>query len=113
MQKSVMALTKERGELDMKRMHTENELRQCLHAKQTLEMDKDILQKDVASLQKQLDDKSDALRQSWSDANFKVILNSNSDAQLVAVHQTQCKSCHDRPVCFRHHTHTSHASNSC
>ena len=68
-----MALTKERGELDMRRMQAENELRQCQHAKQTLEMEKDILQKDVVSLQKQLDDKSDALRQSWSDASAKVI----------------------------------------
>ncbi len=67
-----MELTKERGELDMKRMHTENELRQSQHAKQSLGMEKGILQKDVASLQTQLADKSESLRQSWTDANTKV-----------------------------------------
>ena len=72
-----MALTKERGELDMRRMQAENELRQSQHAKQTLEMEKDILQKDVTSLQKQLDDKSDSLRQSWSVASSKVITQSS------------------------------------
>ena len=66
-----MELTRERGNLDMKRMHAENELRQCQHAKQTLELEKDILQKDVTSLQSQLDDKSEGLRQSWTDANAK------------------------------------------
>ena len=72
MQDTVMTLTKERGDLDMKRMHSENELRQCQHAKQSLEMEKDILQKDVALLHTQLDDKSESLRQSWSAANAKV-----------------------------------------
>jgi hypothetical protein len=56
----------------MKRMHAENELRQCQHARQTLEVEKDILQKDVASLQTQLADKSQSLRQSWADATAKV-----------------------------------------
>ena len=56
----------------MKRMHAENELRQCQHARQTLEVEKDLLQKDVASLQTQLADKSESLRQSWADANAKV-----------------------------------------
>ena len=69
-----MELTRERGDLDMKRMHAENELRQCQHARQSLELEKDILQRDVASLQTQLDDKSEGLRQSWKDANFKVTL---------------------------------------
>ena len=67
-----MELTKERGDLDMKRMHTENQLRQCQHGKQSLELEKDLLQKDVALLQSQLDDKSESLRQSWNDANAKV-----------------------------------------
>lgn len=67
-----MELTKERGDLDMKRMHTENELRQSQHAKQSLELEKDLLQKDVTLLQSQLDDKSESLRQSWNDANAKV-----------------------------------------
>ena len=67
-----MQLTKERGELDMRRMHAENELRQMQHARQSLELDKDILQKDVSSLQTQLNDKSEALRQYWGDANDKV-----------------------------------------
>ena len=71
MQESVMELTRERGDLDMKRMHAENELRQCQHAKQNLEMDKDVLQRDVTALQTQLDDKSEGLRQSWKDANAK------------------------------------------
>jgi len=56
----------------MKRMHAENELRQCQHARQSLEVEKDLLQKDVASLQTQLADKSESLRQSWADANAKV-----------------------------------------
>lgn len=56
----------------MKRMHAENELRQCQHAQQTLEVEKDLLQKDVASLQTQLANKSESLRQSWADANAKV-----------------------------------------
>lgn len=68
-----MELTKERGNLDMKRMHGENELRQCQHARQNLELENDILQKDVASLQTQLADKGEALRQSWADANAQVI----------------------------------------
>lgn len=66
-----MELTRERGDLDMKRMHAENELRQCQHARQSLELEKDILQRDVAALQTQLDDKSEGLRQSWKDANAK------------------------------------------
>ena len=69
-----MELTRERGDLDMKRMHAENDLRQCQHAKQSLEMDKDILQRDVVALQTQLDDKSEGLRQSWKDANAKASL---------------------------------------
>lgn len=56
----------------MKRMHAENELWQCQHARQTLEIEKNLLQKDVASLQTQLADKSESLRQSWADANAKV-----------------------------------------
>ncbi|KAA6416801.1 MAG: hypothetical protein FRX49_13228 [Trebouxia sp. A1-2] len=68
---TVIELTKARGDLDMKRMHAENELRQCQHAQQTLEVEKDLLQKDVASLQTQLANKSESLRQSWADANAK------------------------------------------
>lgn len=71
MQQAVMELTRERGDLDMKRMHAENELRQCQHARQSLELEKDILQRDVAALQTQLDDRSEGLRQSWKDANAK------------------------------------------
>lgn len=67
-----MELTRERGDLDMKRMHAENDLRQSQHARQSLELEKEILQRDVASLQTQLDDKSEGLRQSWKDANAKV-----------------------------------------
>lgn len=66
-----MELTRERGDLDMKRMHAENELRQCQHARQSLELEKDILQRDVTALQTQLDDRSEGLRQSWKDANAK------------------------------------------
>ena len=53
-------------------MHAENEVRQCQHARQMLEVEKDLLQKDVAALQTQLADKSESLRQSWGDANAKV-----------------------------------------
>lgn len=83
-----MELTRERGDLDMKRMHAENESRQCQHARQSLELEKDILQRDVASLQTQLDDKSEGLRQSWKDANAKVRLmldNSSFKLQLLMV----------------------------
>ena len=66
-----MELTKERGDLDMKRMHAENELRRCQHAKQTLESEKEILEKDVTLLHTQLSDNSGSLRQSWNDANAK------------------------------------------
>ena len=69
-----MELTRERGDLDMKRMHAENELRQCQHAKKSLEMEVDILQRDVIGLQTQLADKSEGLRQSWKDANAKASL---------------------------------------
>ena len=69
-----MELTRERGDLDMKRMHAENELRQCHHAKQNLEMDQTILHRDVVALRTQLDDKSEGLRQSWKDANAKASL---------------------------------------
>ncbi len=71
-QETVIELTKARGDLDVKRMHAENELRQCQHARQSLEVEKDLLQKDVAALQTQLADKSESLRQSWADANAKV-----------------------------------------
>ena len=51
MQTSIMELTRERGDLDMRAMRAENQLRQCQHAKQNTDMDKEILQKDVASVQ--------------------------------------------------------------
>ena len=56
----------------MRRMHAENELRQSQHARQSLELEKDILQKDVTSLQTQLDEKREALNRSWNDANNQV-----------------------------------------
>lgn len=67
-----MELTRERGELDMRAMRAESQLRQCQHAKQNADMDKDILQKDVASLQQQLAEKSEALRAHWTESNAKV-----------------------------------------
>lgn len=84
MQESVMELTRERGDLDMKRMHAENELRQCQHARQSLELEKDILQRDVTALQTQLDDRSEGLRQSWKDANAKA-----SVTWLMSEHEVQ------------------------
>lgn len=83
-----MELTRERGDLDMKKMHAENELRQCQHAKQNLDLEKDLLEKDVASLQSQLDDKSEGLRQSWNDANAK------ASAACVMQSLSKCLFCH-------------------
>ena len=86
-----MELTRERGELDMKRMHAENEFRQCQHARQSLELEKDILQRDVASLRTQLADKSEGLRQSWKDANAKVMLTlqgSSPQLQLLILYSS-------------------------
>ena len=81
-----MELTRERGDLDMKRMHAENELRQCQHARQNLEMENDVLQRDIASLRTQLDDKSEGLRQSWKDANAKASLAEQSYQQIMIIH---------------------------
>ena len=72
MQTAIMELTRERGDLDMRAMRAENQLRQCQHAKQNTDMDKEILQKDVASVQQQLAEKSEALRTHWTESNAKV-----------------------------------------
>ena len=87
MQESVMELTRERGDLDMKRMHAENELRQCQHTRQSLELEKDILQRDVTALQTQLDDRSEGLRQSWKDANAKASVTWSEHESTICLSQ--------------------------
>ena len=79
-----MELTTERGELDMRAMRAENQLRQCQHAKQNAELGNDMLQKDVASLRQQLAGKSEAMRAQWTESNAKVHKNLNQTLQLSA-----------------------------
>ena len=80
-QASIMELTRERGELDMRAMRAENQLRQCQHSKQNAELGSDMLQKDVASLQQQLAGKSEAIRTHWTESNAKVHNNPNHTLQ--------------------------------